>query len=91
MQALIESGGIVDLILVLVALELAALWILWWRRGLGVSPRSLVVNIAAGASLMLALRAALTGAGWQWVAAWLVASLVFHLADLAARWTRRAA
>jgi hypothetical protein len=31
---------------------------------------------------MLALRAALTDAGWQWVAIWLTVSLPLHLADL---------
>ena len=40
-----------------------------------------IVDIA----LAVSLRAALTGAGWTWVATWLVAALVFHLADLAQR------
>ena len=37
-------------------------------------------------SLMLALKAALTGAGWGWLVAALLASLVFHVADLRHRW-----
>jgi hypothetical protein len=37
---------------------------------------------------MLALRAALTDAGWAWIAAPLVGALVFHAADLGQRWSR---
>ena len=37
------------------------------------------------AILMLALRAALVGAGWIAVAAWMLAGLVAHLADLGLR------
>ena len=41
--------------------------------------------IAPGACLILALRAALTGSNWIWIAAPLAVSLPFHLADLARR------
>jgi hypothetical protein len=36
----------------------------------------------AGAGLLLALRAALTGAAWHMIAAWLLAGLAAHLFDL---------
>jgi O-antigen/teichoic acid export membrane protein len=49
----------------------------------------LLANAAAGACLLLALRAALTGAGWAWVAAALCAALIAHLFDLVRRWPRR--
>ena len=42
-------------------------------------------TLAAGAALMLALRAALTGAGWPTVAAWMLVGLVAHAADLILR------
>jgi hypothetical protein len=76
---------VVDLALLLLAVELAAL--AGWRRATGRGPAvsDLLANAAAGAGVLLALRAALTGAGWPWVAAGLSASLVAHLFDLARR------
>jgi hypothetical protein len=47
-----------------------------------------VFNLLAGACLLMALRSALSGSGWAWIAAWLFAALVAHLADLARRWRR---
>jgi len=88
MAELIESGSIIDLMLVFVLIEVAALMLYWRLTGKGIAPVSLLLNAGAGTSLMLALRAALTGAPWQWLAAWLAASLVFHVVDLAARWPR---
>ncbi|GLS44431.1 hypothetical protein [Methylobacterium brachythecii] len=82
MAELFASGRIVDLILGFVALETGALLVWRWRRGRGPSPIALVGTIAAGAFLMIALRAALTGAHWTVIAGCLAASLVAHLADL---------
>lgn len=82
---LFASGRIIDGILVLVALEAAALLAWRARTGRGPAPIPLLCNLASGASLMLALRAALTGAAWPIVAAWLVASLVAHLSELGLR------
>ena len=86
--ALIDSGRIVELMAVVVALELVVLVAYWRRTGRGVAPRALLANLGAGGSLMLALRAALTGAGALAVAACLIAALVCHVADLALRWRR---
>jgi hypothetical protein len=88
MQELFESGRVVDLALVVLAVEVLALH--GWRRATGRGPAliDLLANAAAGACLLLALRAALTGAGWTWVAAALCASLVAHLFDLVRRWPR---
>jgi hypothetical protein len=58
------------------------------RTGRGVAAGDLVGVLLAGAFLLLALRAALTGAAWSWVAVWLVAGLVAHLVDLVRRWRR---
>lgn len=88
MAELIESGGIIDLMLLFVLIEVGALMLYWRRTGHGIAPISLLLNVGAGTSLMLALRAALTGSPWQWLAVWLVSSLVFHVADLAGRWHR---
>ncbi len=91
MADLFTNGRIVDVILVIVALE--ALALLGWRlrRGHGPSPAALIANLASGASLMLALRAALTQAGWELVAGLLLVSLAAHLADLCLRFRDDAA
>jgi hypothetical protein len=86
---LFASGRIVDLVLGLVLLEGLLLLAIRHRTGEGVAPAELVAFLLAGAFLMLALRAALTGAAWGWVALWLLAALVAHLSDLRLRWRRR--
>jgi hypothetical protein len=88
MAALFASGRIIDAILALVVLEGLLLAWLCRRRAasfLGLSLPALLANLASGAALMLALRAALVGAPWIAVAAWMLAGLVAHLADLGLR------
>lgn len=88
MSGLVTSGRIVDIIIALVALE--CLLLVAYRKvtGRGITPLDIVFNLLAGACLLLALRAALGGSGWIWIAGWLSAALVAHLADLARRWPR---
>lgn len=86
MAELFSSGRAVDLILGLMLLEGFALTLLWYRQGRGVHPRLLWVNLAAGASMLLALRAALVGASWVWVWLALALALAMHLGELAVRW-----
>ena len=86
MAALFASGLIADLILGLVALEAVGLSVYWWRSGRGVPPVDLVINLASGACLLLALRSVLMHQSWQATAAWLAAALAAHIADLARRW-----
>lgn len=83
---LFASGRMIDLILVLVVAEAIALTVLWMRTGRGVSPRKLLPNLASGVALMLAVRAALTGAPWTQVALFLTVSFAAHVADIAVRW-----
>ena len=85
MAELFASGRVVDLILVLVALE--ALALLGWRlaRRRGPSVAMLLANLASGAALMLAVRAALTGAHWIAVAAFLLAALAAHVTEMCLR------
>jgi hypothetical protein len=87
MRDLFASGRVVDVILALVVVEAIAL--AGWRRltGRGLALRALAANLLAGGFLLLAVRAALVGAEWIWVAASLLAALLAHLADLAARLT----
>jgi F0F1-type ATP synthase assembly protein I len=85
MAELFASGHIIDLILGLVVVEAAAL-ALWRRRfGTGQALGRLAANLASGGFLLLAVRAALVGASWEWVALALLGSLLAHLADLYVR------
>lgn len=85
MAELFATGRIVDLILILVAFEALALlaWRVW--RGRGPSVPALASNLASGAALMLAVRAALTGSDWTVVAACLAGSLVAHVTEMCLR------
>lgn len=90
MQEFFRSGSVADAILAVMMAE--ALLLLAYRKitGRGPAPADLAAMLLAGACLVLALRAGLTGAGWPVVALCLVAALVAHLADLSRRWTRAA-
>jgi hypothetical protein len=81
MDALFASGRIIDAILVLVAIE--ALVLILWRRGS--SPLPLLCNLTSGAALMLAVRAALTGADWTVVAGCLALSGLAHGTEMVLR------
>jgi len=82
---LFASGRIVDAILVLVVLEALVLLGMRARWGRGPAPGALLSNLASGAALMLALRAALTGTAWPGIAVWLAAALAAHLAEMVIR------
>ncbi len=71
------------------AVEALALVVLYHMTGRGIAPVRLLPNLLAGAFLMLALRASLSGAGTTAVGSWLALGLVGHLADLAVRWSRK--
>lgn len=81
LQELIQSGRIVDVMLVFIALEIVIVSVLRRSRGGGVPALPLFINIGAGGSLRLALRVALTNGGWQTLTACLLAALVFHVVD----------
>lgn len=87
MAELFASGRMIDLILALVVVEAIGLAILHRLTGrLPPLPR-LLPNLAAGAFLLVAVRAALVGADWFWIAASLLAALMAHIADLLTRLT----
>jgi hypothetical protein len=88
MENLFASGRVVDIALAVMALELAVIAV--YRRKTGKGPRivGLLANFAAGAGLLLALRASLTGTGWSVVAVPLAIALGAHLLDLRSRWPR---
>lgn len=81
MEWLFRSGHVADLLLLVLALETA-----WLASGRGpVSAKAALPFLAAGACFALALRGALTGAAWPWIAAPLAAAGLAHLWDL---WSR---
>jgi predicted RND superfamily exporter protein len=84
----IGSGRIVDLMIIFVVIEVVMLVVYWKRTGRGVPTVPLLANIGAGGSLMLALGATLNGMSATTIALCLIASLIFHMTDLAIRWQR---
>ena len=86
MDALFQSGCIVNLIIGLMVIETAAL--IAYRRftGRGIAAAALLANMAAGGCLLLALRAALAGANWTLVAIPVAVALPLHLLDMRSRW-----
>ncbi|WP_232089654.1 hypothetical protein [Sphingomonas sp. HMP6] len=54
-------------------------------RGRGWRGGDAALRLLPGALMLLALRAALTGGGWPWIALALAASFPAHLADIARR------
>jgi hypothetical protein len=80
MQWLFASGHAVDVVLAVIAVELA------WLVGNHKWPLlDALLRLAPGALMLLALRAALTGQAWPWIALPLALSFPVHLADLARR------
>ena len=83
MAQFFSTGRAVDLVLLVIALEFAFLSL---RRQNGRNRwLDRVLALMPGVCILLALRAALTGAPWVWVAAALAASFPFHIADVVRR------
>ena len=85
---LFSSGRIIDIVVLITALEGLALAAYHASTGKGVTPRDYALNMTAGLFLMVALRFALVGSTWLPVALCLTASGAFHGLDMATRWRR---
>ena len=81
MSELFASGRIVDLILLLLVVEVAALHAYRRSTGGGIAVVDIVMNNLAGAGLLLALRAALTGSPWTLIALWLLAAFAAYTVE----------
>jgi hypothetical protein len=90
-QDFFHSGRVADVILAVMIAEVLLLMVYRKATGRGLAPVDLIVMMLAGACLVLALRAVLTGSAWHLVALFLAAALIAHLADLYRRWSGRAA
>ena len=84
MSGLFASGRIVDMILALTAAEAVGI-VLYRHSGRG-PPLEFLATLLSGIGLLLALRCALAGAWWGWIALCLLAALAAHLADMRRRW-----
>ncbi|MET0313567.1 MAG: hypothetical protein ABW275_04175 [Hansschlegelia sp.] len=85
MSSFVLSGLIADLALLILAAEAVFLWAYRRRTGRGPRLAELWPFLTAGAGLVLALRAALVGAPWYFVAAGLALSGVAHAVDIGRR------
>ena len=85
LKAFFTSGHAVDLVLIVILAEFVYLSTRRRRFSSRAPVIDRVLAFAPGVCLLLAVRAALTGAGWVWVALALAASFPFHLADLSRR------
>ena len=83
-----SSGRAVDLAIAMTVMEGVVLAVYHRATGRGVAPKQYVLNVLSGLCLMLALRFALTGSAWLWVALALSASGVIHAVDMVSRWQR---
>ena len=77
MAWLFSSGHAVDVVLAVMVLEG-----LWLSRRPGWTLAVAGIALLPGALMLLAVRAALTGAPWPWIAGCLLLSWPAHLADL---------
>lgn len=84
-EQLITSGDFFDWVLAGIAFEGALLtgWLMYGAKSK--QPFTLLPNLLAGASLMLAVKMVVTDAPWQWLAAALTAALLAHIVDLISR------
>lgn len=82
MQALFDSGHAADFVLAVLVIE--AVWLA--RQGWSWTRVAQVLGPAV--FIVLAVRAALVGAEWHWVALALMASFPLHLMDIRHRLTR---
>jgi hypothetical protein len=87
MEQFLNSGQFAVVILVVLAIEVALAGYYFWRTQRTVLLLSFVANGLAGASLVLALRAALLQSGWLFVAIYLLGGLLAHVADVVLRLT----
>jgi hypothetical protein len=86
MNEFFSSGHSIDLVLLLIGLEAIGLMVLWRMGRCPVPPLATLLILAPGSCLLLAARAALSGASWGWVSSLLLVALAIHLVDLRQRW-----
>ncbi len=86
MSEFLSSALVVDLVLLVVALEVLGISVYWHVTKRGIEPARLLPNLLAGAALLLALRLALSDFAWPWYTACLAIAGIANVADLRQRW-----
>lgn len=66
-------------------LAVLAIELVWLTVRAGWRPADALLRLGPGALMLVALRGALTGTDWRWIALPLLLSFPVHLADLARR------
>lgn len=84
MQEFVLSGRAVDVVLLVIAIEFIVL-ISFARDSRTRGAVTWFFALMPGVMLLLAIRVALVGADWLWVALLIAASFPFHLIDLMRR------
>jgi CBS-domain-containing membrane protein len=90
LAARFADGSVLLWIVALVVVEAAIITWLWARKRIGWAPSLLFGQLASGASLMLAVRAAILDQPWTQIALWLVCALIAHVVDLVLRYRAQA-
>ena len=85
----VMGGGLIDTIILITLLEIAALLAFHYKTKRGLAPRDYLLNAASGLCLMLALRCSLMGSSWYFIPLFLMAAGLAHVADLATRFKPR--
>lgn len=85
LEALVTTGRIADIILLLMAVEAVAAFVWLRRHGRMQYLPAHLAGLAAGMFLVLALRFALGGGGWVVIALCLALAFFSHLAEVIAK------
>ena len=88
MSDLFTGTWLIDAVIAFTLVEGLALGLHHRRTGRGLAVGEFAANLAAGLCLMLALRGAVAGAEWRWIALCLLGAGVAHGTDLWRRWRR---
>jgi thiol:disulfide interchange protein len=86
MTEFFASGRAIDLVLSLIALEAAALIVLWRMGRCPLPPRATLLILAPGTCLLFASRAVISGASGALISFLFLVALAIHLTDLRQRW-----
>ncbi len=79
---------LVDFVILATLVELFVLRALYVKKGVGVAPRDVALNLLSGVCLMLALRVALSGGALALILITLAAAGLLHGLDIYRRWQR---
>jgi hypothetical protein len=90
MEDLFASGRLIDVALVVLALEVVVLLASRAFSRVGIQPVDLIGQLLAGALLLLAVRCAVTRVDYRWTLVLLSASFPAHAFDLIRRARRQA-